>query len=160
MSQAKERMANALQSSLDQILAGDTPAVPENLERQLRIVLVKHKLSSSFYIDPQIPPTKLFNARQTCKVPVDEKPLALLDMTMFGSAKDAIVFGVRGLYYSRKGKTMQSLYTDLSKLEAEAVMGDIHFFPRGKPRPEAVPDLIILGAKNGKTALATVPNPG
>lgn len=51
------------------------------------------------YVAPTIPAKKLANAREQTEVPADETVIGLLDATFFGSAKQAIVFGRRGIYY-------------------------------------------------------------
>src|SRR5262249_32038345 len=54
---------------------------------------------SDFYVTPNIPGKKLANARIACNVPQDEQILALIDCTVFGSAKDCILFGSKSIYY-------------------------------------------------------------
>lgn len=47
----------------------------------------------------RIPDEKLANAKDSTKVPAGETIFGLIDGTLFGSAKDAILFGHRGLYF-------------------------------------------------------------
>ncbi|MGB3545435.1 MAG: TIR domain-containing protein [Saprospiraceae bacterium] len=61
--------------------------------------LATHQGKSDFYLDPQIPANKLTNGRNTCQVPWDHPVMALIDTTVFGSAKNCLLFGVSGIYY-------------------------------------------------------------
>lgn len=54
---------------------------------------------SSLYLAGSIPEKKLANARVTTAADPSEDIVALLDCTVFGSAKDAVLFGCRNLYY-------------------------------------------------------------
>jgi hypothetical protein len=45
--------------------------------------------------------------------------LALYDLTFFGSAKDAVVFGIRGVYYKHKDRSLQLPYRELSTFKIE-----------------------------------------
>ena len=51
-------------------------------------------------VAPAIPEKKQRNARAAMKVPPDESVLALCDATLFGSAKDGLVVGTRGIYWN------------------------------------------------------------
>jgi serine/threonine protein kinase len=51
------------------------------------------------HVLPDIPSNKLANASQACRLPAGERILALVDATVFGSAKNALLFGREGLYY-------------------------------------------------------------
>jgi F-box protein 11 len=52
-----------------------------------------------YYVHPDIPSDKLLKARERCKVPESEQVLALIDCTLFGSAKNSILLGQAGIYY-------------------------------------------------------------
>ncbi len=52
-----------------------------------------------YYHAPDIPERKLENARTSCRIPGDKRILGLVDCTMFGSAKDCVVFTEDALYY-------------------------------------------------------------
>jgi hypothetical protein len=54
---------------------------------------------SSLYLAGSIPEKKLANARATTAADPSEDIVALLDCTVFGSAKDAVLFGSRNIYY-------------------------------------------------------------
>jgi outer membrane protein assembly factor BamD (BamD/ComL family) len=56
--------------------------------------------SSHLHLDPDIPAKKLRNGRKACEVPESEQILGLLDFTVFGSAKDCLLFGCRDVYYA------------------------------------------------------------
>lgn len=78
-------------------------APPPSLEltREEILTTVSEMLGGdpSLYRIGSIPEKKLGNARQTCAADPDDEILALLDCTVFGSAKDAVLFGARCLYY-------------------------------------------------------------
>jgi hypothetical protein len=122
--------AQKTQAKLDEIMAAALPSVPERIEHDLRVVLVKNS-ETDLFIDPHIPPHKLFNAEQRCNVPVTEKVIALLDLTVFGSAKDAIVFGTTVLYHHCKSSQMYLAYSELPLLRAEVGTSELKFFPVG-----------------------------
>ena len=94
---------------------------------------------ADLFIYPDIPNNKLSNAKQTCLMHYEEKVLALVDVTIFGSAKNALIFGTRGIYYhndsmsSRPGANHIS-YNSLVKFEPTAIseaslgLGDGNFF--------------------------------
>lgn len=54
---------------------------------------------------PNIPQDKLTNARQACDVPGKEALAVLIDCTFWGSAKDCVLFGSRGIYYLNSTKS-------------------------------------------------------
>lgn len=64
----------------------------------LRTLQASQKMKK-IYLRPEIPTTKLVNARDTCKVPTKEEILGLIDCSVFGSAKNCILFGIRAIYY-------------------------------------------------------------
>lgn len=53
----------------------------------------------NLYFEDRIPEKKLYNARTACAVDPAEELVALLDCTVFGSAKDAVLFGTTNLYF-------------------------------------------------------------
>ena len=58
----------------------------------------KGALGSGFdelFVAPDIPPKKLANAVAKCAVPDDDEVVGLVDLTVFGSAKDAFVLGAQ-----------------------------------------------------------------
>ncbi len=54
-------------------------------------------------VRPSIPAQKLENARVTCQVPSGETILGLIDCTIWGSAKDAVLFGTEAMYFRNAG---------------------------------------------------------
>jgi ATP-dependent 26S proteasome regulatory subunit len=52
------------------------------------------------HFHPAIPQEKLRNAVTACGVPDDEEIALLVDCTYFGSAKDALLFGKKAVYFS------------------------------------------------------------
>jgi len=75
-------------------LAAD-PARDERVVAALRSFLPQNDL----YVAPDIPPKKVANARAACGIPADERVLGLVNCTVFGSAKNALVFGSRAAYF-------------------------------------------------------------
>lgn len=55
-------------------------------------------LESYLWVAPDIPTKKLRNAIERYKVPEDEVAIGLLDCTAFGSAKNGLLCGLRGVY--------------------------------------------------------------
>jgi hypothetical protein len=54
---------------------------------------------NDLYIHPDIPSKKLAKAYKKCNVPTGEGIIGLVDFTVFGSASEALLFGVRGIYF-------------------------------------------------------------
>ena len=54
-------------------------------------------------VAPEIPEKKLVNGVQRFGVPEEEVVLALIDTTVFGSAKDGLIFGAHGVYFRNIG---------------------------------------------------------
>mgnify|MGYP000031082844 CR=1 FL=1 len=78
---------------------------------------------SSLYLSPNIPEKKLRNARKFCEVPDEEDVLALLDCTVFGSASDALLFGVKHIFFrnfiAQNGRPGRLLYGDLAVMSLQ-----------------------------------------
>ena len=51
------------------------------------------------FVSPDIPLKKLGNATYSCGFKKDEKVLGLIDCTVWGSAKNCILFGTKGVHY-------------------------------------------------------------
>ena len=51
------------------------------------------------FLAPNVPDQKLKNALATCRVPPTEEILILVDATVFGSAKNALLVGHQGVYF-------------------------------------------------------------
>lgn len=71
-------------------------AVPS--PQAIRDVCKRHA-EGSFYFGAEIPEKKLANARISFAIPLSERIIALVDCTMFGSAKDGVAFGENGIYW-------------------------------------------------------------
>ncbi len=61
--------------------------------------LVKFSGVPDIHFSPSIPQDKLANAINECGMPEFDSVAVLIDCTFWGSAKDAILFGERGMYY-------------------------------------------------------------
>ena len=76
-------------------------AAPDHEARSRKVleILSRHASGSDFHVSPGIPPAKLANAAASCEIPKDERMLALIDCTIFGSAKNCLAFCTRGIYF-------------------------------------------------------------
>ena len=82
----------------------------------LKDLLKKFNICGSFYIEESIPEKKLKNAIDKYKVPFNESVIGLIDTTLFGSAKEGLAFGLKGLYWHELMNDPQKInYDDLSK---------------------------------------------
>ena len=72
-----------------------TASFPDALMQALRALLPQNDL----FVGADIPPQKLANARHACGVPAGEQIIALIDATVLGSAKNALLIGSRAIYY-------------------------------------------------------------
>lgn len=91
-----------VQAVLDrQVRRRKKPDGPVELTRdEIReVVSILGGAGSSLYLAGSIPEKKLANARATTAADLSEDIVALLDCTVFGSAKDAVLFGSRNIYY-------------------------------------------------------------
>jgi len=64
--------------------------------------------AEEYYVEP-IPKNKADNARVSLNIPASEKIAALIDFTVFGSAKDAMVVTEGGLYWKSASEDAQNL---------------------------------------------------
>jgi len=69
------------------------------LEEKIRRILGGVAGKKGLFLAPNIPARKLANAIEACGVPAEEQPLALVDCSMCGSAKDCLLFGRHAIYY-------------------------------------------------------------
>lgn len=69
------------------------------------ISIINSYSSDGFYKGSNIPPQKLQAATQYYPVDPHDTPLALIDTTVFGSAKTGMVIGLKGLYFRNDGST-------------------------------------------------------
>ena len=70
------------------------------IQESKMISLLSKANGPDFHIAPKIPADKLANARASAAVPKQEGVVALIDCTLFGSAKDCLVFGERAVYFN------------------------------------------------------------
>ena len=80
---------------------------------------------ADFYATDGIPASKLRNARTSCEVPADEEILILINSTVFGSAKNALLVGMKGIYChndwsSRTDGAFHIPWSDFIDIELEA----------------------------------------
>ena len=81
-------------------VAGMAPAEGATGEwEQCLIEILLPYACADLYVVPNIPPAKLQRARDTTGTPVDERVVALLDCTVFGSAAEAVLFTLTGTYH-------------------------------------------------------------
>ena len=75
-------------------MRGSPKVVPDHLIKLLNMVS-----SRDYYTLDNIPPDKLQTAIHRYPVDLEDKPVALIDSTVFGSAKTGMVIGLKGLYW-------------------------------------------------------------
>jgi hypothetical protein len=77
------------------------PSCTEDEERWKSAVARKllPNRTRGFYVAPDIPVSVAMAARESCAVPESESVIGVLDCSGIGTARLAIVFGTRGLYY-------------------------------------------------------------
>ncbi len=64
----------------------------------VRMAVERSITGERVFTAPDIPPTKLKNARKRCQVPDDDATVALIDCTLFGSAHDCVLLTESGIY--------------------------------------------------------------
>jgi len=114
-------------------------------------------LKADVHFDPAIPPKKLFNARKSCAVPPSDRILALIDGTVFGSAKVCMLFGEQNLYaaggWTAKFPGAHRIsYEKLARQEIVTIGDEVIFGPsQGFPTSGSA-----LGAEDVHQLLASV----
>lgn len=96
-----------------------TLLVGERHER-IRGALEPYRGRGSLYVEPTIPATKLANARVAARVPETERVLALIDCTVFGSARNCVVFGEHALYV-HNGSTVERAHRGAHRFDYVAL---------------------------------------
>ena len=77
------------------------PSVTSELPQDKLVeVLRGFQPQAGLHVTPKIPDAKIKNALERCRVHPMETVLALVDCTVFGSAKDCLLVTSGGLYYS------------------------------------------------------------
>jgi hypothetical protein len=61
--------------------------------------LLEELAGDGVHVAPHIPERKVRNAREAMRIPPEESVLALVDTTVFGSAKEGMVVATRGIYW-------------------------------------------------------------
>lgn len=134
------RLEAALESRSD---AATLPSqeVPRIIRETLR-AFGKGKLS----VAPDIPAKKLANIVRR-GVPSDEAIVALLDLTVFGSAKDAVVWGTRRFYWrlAHSSGPLSLTYMEMLRTHAAPATG-CHHCEISKERGEVKRVREVLGA--------------
>ncbi len=82
--------------------------------REVTAVLSAHN-AANYYHKDSIPEKKLLNARIYMEVPADEIVFGLCDYTVFGSAKEGVVFTNRGIYARYLSEKDSITYEELGK---------------------------------------------
>ncbi len=143
----------------------EDPALLQQRDKILT-VLREYLPHASLCVAPDIPQDKLLNARQSCLMPVYEQPVGLVDCTVLGSAKDGIIFAMKGIYYHSawSGNNLGTGMISYQEFAAhpfmiatsEIVCGEKRFFNCGACRPEFIASLLnsIRGALFPETAPA------
>jgi len=80
-----------------------------NEARLLRDVCKRYSGCSKGYFLEPIPASKANNARTSLKIPPAEEIVALIDLTLLGGTKEAVVVTDGGLYWKNAGEVPQSL---------------------------------------------------
>lgn len=103
-------------NALRRLFTGNEPeAAP--ITTDVPQILGRLQPQADLYVAPGIPRDKLMNAREKCAVPEGEHILGLIDCTLFGSAKDCVLFGEKAIYYHNvAGGEGKILYSYLPRL--------------------------------------------
>ena len=78
-------------------------------EKRIIALLENSKIGNSYYAANMIPEKKRQNVLKFYNLPENDEILALIDCTVFGSAKEGIVFGKHNLVWKRGSAKAQSL---------------------------------------------------
>lgn len=68
-------------------------------KEEVQAVLCAKLPQEGLYVVPEIPQDKAENAEEATRLPSFEQIFGLIDCTAMGSAKDALIFGLAGIYY-------------------------------------------------------------
>ena len=104
----EKRRAYAAWRAEEEKRRAEAARLSEEKLRAKRIQQVLLELANQFvgqsrvYVAPEIPRAKEANARVASGVPVGEVVYILFDYTVFGSAKDCMVAGQRGIFFSHR----------------------------------------------------------
>jgi len=79
--------------------SSSTPTNHDRLEAAITACLKRKLPQDGLFVTPDIPRKKLANARSACKVGPQERIIGLIDCTVFGSAKNCLLFGCGVVYF-------------------------------------------------------------
>ena len=120
-------------------------------EDRLLKILSELETVKSYFAKPNIPAAKLSNAMSKCEAPAGETIVGLADLTIFGSAKRAILFGRKGTYYKGLAKADRIAYGEFpecvfgyAKGSPAISAGAKRFLPFGSPALR-MPLMHVLG---------------
>ncbi|MEM7274004.1 MAG: toll/interleukin-1 receptor domain-containing protein [Actinomycetota bacterium] len=125
-----------------------------------------HAGGTDLHFDPSIPDGKLAKARESSQVPDDERILVLVDCTVFGSAKDCVLFGRSAIYAYHMNADVNPIRVDYGAIAPDAVevaankftrkavaVGDVEVRTDGSDvKPAELADMIVavLGAMRSR----------
>lgn len=91
-------------------------AMPREFSDKLFGVFSKFASHKGFYLAPNIPTRKLFEARTAAAVPeTEQEVIALIDCSSFGNANHSFMFGRNGIYYHHKTETRNWSYPEFAQ---------------------------------------------
>jgi len=93
-----------LLTAIKEVMLGH--AVQNTFERVFR----RHLALPCFHVTPGIQDSKVKNASESCNLEQDDRILALIDLTAFGSAKNCIAFSTHTMYYHNTSKLLAIRY--------------------------------------------------
>ena len=148
--------AAAALADLDDLLATRSSEMEEFEDRvysDILAIVERHEaaLGVSLFVGDDIAGKKLSNAVFGYGMPLTETPVALIDCTVFGSAKNGMLLGLSGFCFHSSGGDPGPhalAYTELATTpfavsgDYEVTVGDVRFSCAGGPAPEAIVDLL------------------
>ena len=94
---------------------------PPTRSTRLFEALHHHTGENDVYLGKAIADRKMHNARRMAGVPNDEEVVCLIDLTVFGSAKDAAVLTERGIYYHHVNQDPKQRHWPYETLTADSL---------------------------------------
>lgn len=107
--EAQQRALKATQALIEE---ATSPTISGE-DQEVIIGVLKCQDSSTILIGDKIPVRKVVNARKACQAPNSDLILGLIDLTFFGSAKNAIVFGTGAFYFLEDEAPVHVPYSEL-----------------------------------------------
>ncbi|MBC7863299.1 MAG: toll/interleukin-1 receptor domain-containing protein [Bacteroidia bacterium] len=92
---------------------------------KIKAIFKRYNGRDGFYAGTNILESKMINARKSCVIPLSQTILALCDLTVWGSAKDCIVFTDEGLYYHSMGRRFSLKYPEFRKTSIKTVSNSV-----------------------------------